>query len=174
MDAHKWSRWKFYPGAMFSLPIRFLILILQGILLLIMAWFLTLGHDFKKGPIPTGCRKRLVNFLYRINGKVWMVICGIFVTHTDKKEYDYSYYLGPGYKDKMKSYKKCSTIVSNHVSWVDTQNIYQFHDVAFALDAGFVNVPLMGKLGAMVDSIFIPRGGTEEKRLAALNAIKDR
>tara|TARA_B110000285_G_C15084382_1_gene595308 strand:+ start:547 stop:987 length:441 start_codon:yes stop_codon:yes gene_type:complete len=135
---------------------------------------LTLGHDFKKGPIPTGCRKRLVNFLYRINGKVWMVICGIFVTHTDKKEYDYSYYLGPGYKDKMKSYKKCSTIVSNHVSWVDTQNIYQFHDVAFALDAGFVNVPLMGKLGAMVDSIFIPRGGTEEKRLAALNAIKDR
>jgi hypothetical protein len=26
----------------------------------------------------------------------------------------------------------------------------------------------------MVDSIFIPRGGTEEKRLAALNAIKDR
>ena len=26
----------------------------------------------------------------------------------------------------------------------------------------------------MVDSLFIPRGGTEEKRLAALNAIKER
>jgi len=28
LDAHKWSRWKFYPGAMFGLPIRFLILII--------------------------------------------------------------------------------------------------------------------------------------------------
>lgn len=103
-----------------------------------------------------------------------MLICGINVTHTEKKEYDYSFYLGPGYKDKMKPYKKCSTIISNHVSWVDTQNLYQYYDLAFALDAGFINVPLMGKLGQMVDSIFIPRGGTEEKRLAALNAIKDR
>ena len=38
LDAHKWSRWKFYPGAMFSLPIRFLLLIIQGIFLLIFAW----------------------------------------------------------------------------------------------------------------------------------------
>ena len=103
-----------------------------------------------------------------------MLMCGICVSHTDLKEHDYSFYLGPDYKEKKKSIKKCSTIISNHVSWVDTQNIYQYHDVAFALDAGFINVPLMGKLGQMVDSIFIPRGGTEEKRLAALNAIKDR
>ena len=85
---------------------------------------LTLGHDFKKGPIPTGCRKKIVNFLYRINGKIWMLVCGVFVTHTDKKEYDFSYYLGPGYKEKYKPIKKCSTIISNHVSWIDTQNIY--------------------------------------------------
>jgi hypothetical protein len=32
----------------------------------------------------------------------------------------------------------------------------------------------MGNLGSMVDSIFIPRGGTDESRLAALNAIKHR
>lgn len=38
LDAHKWSRWKFYPGAMFGLPIRFLILILQGINLMTLAW----------------------------------------------------------------------------------------------------------------------------------------
>lgn len=38
----------------------------------------------------------------------------------------------------------------------------------------FKKTPLMGNLGSMVDSIFIPRGGTDEGRLAALNAIKDR
>lgn len=108
---------------------------------------MTLGHNFKKGPLPTGCRKKVVNWLYSFMGKFWMLICGINVTHTEKKEYDYSFYLGPGYKDKMKPYKKCSTIISNHVSWVDTQNLYQYYDLAFALDAGFINVPLMGKLG---------------------------
>ena len=76
-----------------------------------------------------------------------MIVCGIFVKHTNKTEYDYSFYLGEDYKDKMKQIKKCSTIISNHVSWVDTQNIYQYHDVAFALDAGFIKAPLMGKLG---------------------------
>jgi len=39
---------------------------------------------------------------------------------------------------------------------------------------GFKKTPLMGNLGSMVDSIFIPRGGNDEGRLAALNAIKDR
>ena len=108
---------------------------------------MTLGHDFKKGPIPNGCRKKVVNWLYRVNGKFWMLICGVCVSHTDLKEFDYSFYLGPDYKEKKKSIKKCSTIIANHVSWIDTQNIYQYHDVAFALDAGFINVPLMGKLG---------------------------
>lgn len=34
-DSKRWSRCKFYPGALFSMPIRMVILILQGILLLL-------------------------------------------------------------------------------------------------------------------------------------------
>ena len=74
----------------------------------------------------------------------------------------------------MKPVNKISTMICNHVSWIDTQNLYQFYKLAFSLDMGFKKTPLMGNLGSMVDSIFIPRGGNDEGRLAALNAIKDR
>lgn len=32
-DSQKWSRWKFYPGAMFLLPTRVVLLLLDGIFL---------------------------------------------------------------------------------------------------------------------------------------------
>lgn len=37
LDTNKWYRFKFYPGAMFSMPVRLTILILMGVLLLIIA-----------------------------------------------------------------------------------------------------------------------------------------
>lgn len=46
--------------------------------------------------------------------------------------------------------------------------------MAFSLDIGFKKAPLMGNLGNVVDSIYLPRGGTDEKRAAALKAIEDR
>ena len=33
LDAKKWNKCKFYPGAMFTMPARLIILILQGIIL---------------------------------------------------------------------------------------------------------------------------------------------
>jgi hypothetical protein len=45
---------------------------------------------------------------------------------------------------------------------------------AFAPSAEFRNVPLLGSLIDAIDSIYIPRGGTEEKRAFALAAIRDR
>jgi len=40
-------------------------------------------------------------------------------TTLNNKNVDYSYYLGPDYKKKIKSYRKPSTIVANHCSWLD-------------------------------------------------------
>lgn len=45
---------------------------------------------------------------------------------------------------------------------------------AFAPSAEFKNVPLLGSLIDAIDSIYIPRGGSEEKKAAALAAIRDR
>lgn len=38
---------------------------------------------------------------------------------TIKRDTDYTYYLGPNYKDGYKPIVKTSTIVCNHVSWFD-------------------------------------------------------
>lgn len=158
---------------MLTFPTRFLFIIVQGILLTIVCTILTLGHDFKKGPLKEGCRKSVVGFLFSFNAKIWMIVTGVSSKH-EKMDFDYTPYLGPNYKDTQPVIKRVSTIICNHVSWIDTQNLYQFFKLAFTLDIGFKNAPLMSNLGNIVDSIYLPRGGTEEKKLAALNMIKDR
>ena len=89
-------------------------------------------------------------------------------------DYDYSPYLGKDYKEQIKPIKKVSSIIANHVSWIDSMNLYQYYQMAFSLDIGFKKAPLMSNLGDVVDSIYLPIGGSDEKRMAALNAIKDR
>ena len=44
---------------------------------------LTFTHDFKKGPLSGGCRKSLISFLFRMNAKLYMFICG---TSSSKEE----------------------------------------------------------------------------------------
>jgi hypothetical protein len=45
---------------------------------------------------------------------------------------------------------------------------------AFAPAKDFEHVPLLGTLCSVIDSIFIPRGGSEEKKALALAAIRHR
>lgn len=87
---------------------------------------------------------------------------------------DYSYYLGPNYKEGYKEIQKTSTVVCNHISWIDTMCLYQYYKLAFSLDIGFKRVPLMGKLGDLIDSIYLPRGSSQEKRDEALKRMTDR
>jgi hypothetical protein len=45
---------------------------------------------------------------------------------------------------------------------------------AFAPSAEFKGVPLLGTLMDVIDSIYIPRGGSEESKARALQAIRER
>lgn len=74
----------------------------------------------------------------------------------------------------MKGPKRVSTIISNHVSWLDSVILLKNMRPAFAASSEFENVPLLGTLCSAIDSIFIPRGGSEEKKALALAAIRDR
>ena len=51
-------------------------------------------------------------------------------------EIDYSYWLGPNYKQNYKPTKTPSTVVTNHVSWIDTPLIMLNTIVAVTLDKG--------------------------------------
>ena len=83
---------------------------------------MTLGHDFNKGPLEKGLRKKVLSFLYRNTAKVWMLVAGI-ITSYEEVDFDYSEYMGPDYKKHYDGSIKTSTIISNHVSWHDTMNL---------------------------------------------------
>jgi 1-acyl-sn-glycerol-3-phosphate acyltransferase len=87
---------------------------------------------------------------------------------------DYSEYLGEHYKEYAKKIKRVSTIVCNHVSWLDAIVLIKTIRPAFAPSTEFKNVPLLGPLIDAIDSIYIARGGSDEKRAQALSAIRDR
>lgn len=50
---------------------------------------------------------------------------------------DYEEYLGPNYKDDLKEVKHVSTMICNHVSWVDSQVLYKYFSVAFIISKEF-------------------------------------
>lgn len=132
-------------------------------------------HDFSKGPLKNGCRKSILTCTVRFLGYIQLFLAGLFYT-TVEKDADYSYYLGDDYESKYdKNVKKASTIVSNHITWLDSQTIFMaLGNVAFGATSELENVPITGKLAKALDFIFIPRGGSVEERNKALEIIGER
>ena len=54
-------------------------------------------HDFKKGPLPNGCRKSCIRCLMYVGVKMYMFVCGVY-SNCKEIDVDYSEYLGPNYK----------------------------------------------------------------------------
>jgi 1-acyl-sn-glycerol-3-phosphate acyltransferase len=117
-DAPDYSRWKLYPGAMLWMPTRFVAMWLITLTMCLFIYLFSIGHDYKEGPMQPGCRKNGIKCIYFFGVNLFLFSCGI----STKKVYhdvDYSEYLGPNYLSSYKSVVKASTIVSNHVSWLD-------------------------------------------------------
>jgi len=74
----------------------------------------------------------------------------------------------------MRKIKRTSTIVCNHVSWLDAAVLIKNVRPAFAASAEFANAPLLATLINTIDSIYIPRGGSDESKAKALRTIGDR
>jgi len=56
---------------------------------------------------------------------------------------DYTEYLGPDYKENMTPVKKVSTVVSNHVSFMDMPILIASHlQPAFTPSVNFKSIPL--------------------------------
>lgn len=172
-DSQYWARWKFYPGAILMMPTRLILITMCGTLMALFATIMTIGHDFKKGPMQRGIRKSLIYFGYHICCTTYLWVSGINTT-LKYCDVDYSYYLGSNYKEIQSKPKRTSTIVSNHTSWFDPIVLIKLIRPAFAPTLGLKDVPLLNTLMDCLDSIYIPRGGSDEKRNEALNAIRER
>lgn len=135
--------------------------------------FLCIGHDFDKGPMPDGCRKRVIRYIYRACCGFGIFTAGM-TTKVTYQDVDYSYYLGEGYKSRYKDIKKTSTIVSNHSSWLDCLILIYIVTPAFAPSSFFKTVPVFNKVCSVLDSIYINRGADEVSRANIVKTIVDR
>ena len=97
-DAKNWSRWQFYPGALLTMPTRILLLFIIIFNIIFWIFILSFGHDYSKGPMKKGCRKSCIKFFYICTTTFYAFLTGMF---SSKKsiDFDYSYYLGPNYKE---------------------------------------------------------------------------
>ena len=118
--------------------------------------FILCCHDFSRGPLKRGCRKGTLTCFIRTLGHIQLFLAGLSFRHIEK-DADYTEYLGEDYQSKYKTdVKKASTIVSNHVSWLDSQSIYKaIGNVAFGAMSELENVPIVGTLAKSLDFIFI-------------------
>lgn len=155
------------------MPTRAVLLIVMAVFLVLIISLLTIGHDFKRGPIKNGCRKWVIFFMFHVVISMYLFVVGMKTT-LNYKDVDYSAYLGANYKQNMKKIKRTSTVISNHVSWLDPVIILKHLRMAFAPSEEFSRVPLISTFIEVVDSIYIPRGGSQEKKAMALSAIRDR
>ena len=97
-------------------------------------------------------------------------MCGHFSTKY-KVDFDYTEYLGEGYKENFKEISKVPTMICNHVSWLDTQILLKYFNLSFTLAKPFKKVPLFGTLAQTIDTIFIERGGSAEDRHRTIEII---
>jgi len=101
-----------------------------------------------------------------------MFLAGVCWSTSDK-DADYSYYLGPDYKEKM-SKRYASTVISNHVSWFDGMVIACRVLPSMTPKASMRNTPIISLLGKAIGVLWTPQGGTQESRENALNMIRER
>ena len=91
------NKWKFYPIAVTILIPKLIIMMVPILLCVISIPLIYFGYDGKKQDHPEGIRRKIVNSL--ISSLSWLMINipGVKAIHI-YKDYDYSYYLGPNYK----------------------------------------------------------------------------
>ena len=110
---------------------------------------------------------------------VTMVACQIFLWNAfcrwerRSMDFDYTKYLGPDYKKKNEG-KNASTIVANHMSWMDAFILTLIYQPSFCPMDGLRKTPGVGTVAQALNCVFIPRGSDAAVREKTLNIIKER
>jgi 1-acyl-sn-glycerol-3-phosphate acyltransferase len=143
---------------------RLILLVSVTILLSLFVLIMTIGHDFNKGPMQTGCRRSIIMAAFSITTSIALFICGGIIPRVNWEDFDYSWYLGEDYKANYRNIKRTSTIISNHVSPLDSIVLVKTIAPAFAATSGLQKIPIVSRLVDVLDSIYIPRGGTEARK----------
>lgn len=133
-----------------------------------------IGATPKPGtPLKPGCRKTFVYGIYTLTAKTVCFLAGMSVT-LKKVEMDYSEYLGKDYLKTQKKVKMAPTLVSNHLTWLDSVIVWSCMKVAFACSDAFYGMTVVRTLQNQCEGLWIPRGRDEKAVKGVLKAIADR
>ena len=142
-DAPLWKKWKFYPGALFLLTVRLVLIIFLWFLCYLILRIVSIGHSFEQGEPLRGCRGNMTNKITKFMSGILMIAMGMRSSKM-KLDIDYSEYLGDDYKLTNAEPKNVSTFVSNHSTWVDISLLMSYYGHAFVSKLGLKNAPLAG------------------------------
>ena len=179
LDLGNWSRCKMYPLAMLIVPPKLILFTICLILLCICCYSVSIGHNFKKGPL-TGKRKKCH---FCCNNAIGTFMSYMFVCLKHKKkvhsEVSYVEYLGNSKisengNENEKKKINTSTIVSNHSSWIDNGVLTKHLHCSFAASAEIENFPFVGTITSSTGALYIPRFGSKEDKSKVFDIIKER
>ena len=120
LDVHLWSRSKFYPGCFIMLIPRALWIFFWWFS--IGFWYLILFAGKKSFDTPlTGWRRTAHKWMLWTHVPMMILGFGYYIDHTSHSEesVDYSKYLGPDWRKNKFDGKRVSTLIANHVTFID-------------------------------------------------------
>jgi len=142
-DLHAWKRWKLYPFAATILCTRLFLILIPGLL-----FFFVMGSILGLGLKPgdkVGCFRRACTKVFTAGTSAMMNLAsGVWYTrkHVD---FDYSYYLGPNWREELKARKKrAPTVISTHSSLLDSFNCHVKESFTIVARSNLVKVPGVG------------------------------
>jgi hypothetical protein len=158
LDCANWQKWMFIPGAVTLFPIRMVVSL--GTLVVLVGWLRIsmMGHKWGTEPL-SGWRLKANYYGYMVS--TWLIVSSSFMTmklhHVD---FDYSEHLGKDYLKTQVLPKKVSTIVSNHMAWLDSLILIHTLYPGFAAKIETKKVPILRDLINNLQSIYISRSGS--------------
>ena len=124
---------------------------------------LSLGSKVTSETYFTGMRRYLLNKSVQIFSFLILTTAGIYVTKKDLKvdDVDYSFYLGPNWKQELAKLKSAPKIISPHSSCFDIQVLLSTFEgnCSFVAGAFVKGIPILGSLATKLGSVFVPRAG---------------
>ena len=168
-DIHLWNYYRLLAGFIFLVPIRIIGLLFNMIMWFII--FIPLMH-FHEGETLGRKMKFVVWVIDKTFWRLMLFFCGYIWISTKTLNYDYSNYLGPGWKWEQPS--KYASTFSNHFSWSDVLLfLWKNGGCSFVSSRKVEFYPIVGKIAQKLGCVFVDRAASREEKDVGLVSIKE-
>ena len=139
----------------------------------------TLGVKVTDTTYVTGIRRAILGKVLTLFPMLFLYTVGLRPVKKVLTDVDYSYYLGPNYKEKSKKLGdkgRVSKIISPHVSCFDVQTLLACldGDISFVANTHVRKIPGFGLLAEKIGCVFVSRGAAEGAGANAVDSMVQR